>query len=62
MIVNCTCEHKYQDETYGKGRRVANKAGKDSNPMKCTVCGKATSKTVYPSKKAAEKGKGKKGK
>ncbi len=41
-IVNCTCTHAGQDELYGKGRRVANRANPTSNAPKfrCTVCGK----------------------
>ena len=41
MILNCTCSHEFQDETYGKGRRVMNPAtekGKKPNQYRCTVC------------------------
>lgn len=40
MIKNCTCEHKEQDEMYGKGRRVKNLAkGKNGEKIyRCTVC------------------------
>ncbi len=37
MIVNCTCRHAYQDQKYGKGRRV-HTVGKDDKKARCTVC------------------------
>jgi len=37
MIKTCTCEHKDQDQMYGKNRRVMNETGKG---YRCTVCGK----------------------
>jgi hypothetical protein len=41
MIMNCTCEHEYQDAHYGTGRRVHNPlrpaAGKPPE-YRCTVC------------------------
>lgn len=36
IVVSCSCTHKYQDDTYGKGRRLANLTIKGS---RCTVCG-----------------------
>ena len=42
MIINCTCPHPYQDEKYGKGRRVANPlTGGQSQLLivNCTACG-----------------------
>jgi hypothetical protein len=37
-IQECVCPHEFQDQRYGKGKRVM-------NPMKsghrCTVCGRA---------------------
>jgi hypothetical protein len=38
-ILKCTCEHSYQDEKFGKGKRLHNKAGKDSTSWRCTICG-----------------------
>lgn len=41
-IIRCTCVHFYQDEKYGKGRRVANKTKSlvgVQNLYRCTVCG-----------------------
>lgn len=38
MIKLCTCEHEYQDQKYGKGRRVWNPTSKGRC---CTVCGKS---------------------
>jgi hypothetical protein len=35
-IAPCSCQHKYQDERYGKGQRVHN-VGKTK--ITCTVCG-----------------------
>ena len=38
-IINfCGCQHKYQDERYGKGRRLFNKTAKEG-VYRCTVCG-----------------------
>jgi len=34
-IMVCSCEHKYQDEKYGKAKRVFNKTVKG---YRCTVC------------------------
>lgn len=39
MILKCTCNHKYQDQKYGKKRRVHNKKADDKG-WRCTVCGK----------------------
>lgn len=40
-IMTCTCDHKFQDETYGNKRRVHNlMASKKGNQTqwRCTVC------------------------
>jgi hypothetical protein len=37
-ILPCNCQHKFQDETYGKGMRLHN-LGEDKKKAKCTVCG-----------------------
>ena len=37
VIKDCSCEHKYQDETYGKNKRVHNEC-KGGNKYRCTVC------------------------
>ena len=37
-IINCTCQHAFQDQRYGPGRRVAN-VTKDGSG-RCTVCSK----------------------
>jgi len=40
-VTSCSCENKSQDEMYGKGNRVFNKAGgKGAVKWRCTVCGK----------------------
>lgn len=40
-IKPCTCKHKFQDDRYGKGMRVFNKA---QGGYRCTVCGTKSSK------------------
>jgi len=43
MILFCSCEHRYQDEKYGGGKRVFNKMEKKpTSPQeyRCTVCGR----------------------
>lgn len=42
VFVRCSCQHEYQDKTYGPGIRVANKKGKSkgtATEYRCTVCG-----------------------
>lgn len=36
MLLMCKCSNKFQDETYGLGRRVHNETSKG---WRCTVCG-----------------------
>lgn len=36
-IKDCNCKHKFQDETYGIGKRVMNSTAKG---YRCTVCSK----------------------
>ena len=42
QIVKCTCQHEFQDATYGKGMRVTtpvNNEQKQKNfVVRCTVC------------------------
>lgn len=41
-IKTCKCEHKFQDERYGKQQRVHNSlknTGKVGAKWRCTVCG-----------------------
>lgn len=41
QLIQCACEHKGQDEIYGKGRRYGNPIkGGTSTKFRCTVCGK----------------------
>jgi hypothetical protein len=42
-IKPCTCEHAYQDEKYGKRKRVYNRRIKDGKNVgsRCTVCSKS---------------------
>jgi hypothetical protein len=62
-IKECVCNHKFQDEKYGRYKRVANVTDSvHGHGYRCTVCGKdiaqaATKKVV----KKAEPAKGKKG-
>lgn len=39
-IKQCSCEHEFQDATYGKGRRLMNETEKKSSTKvyRCTVC------------------------
>ena len=48
IIRNCSCSHAFQDEMYGKGKRVFNIGGKSNESAVCTVCEKriAMSKTI----------------
>lgn len=39
VIKQCTCEHEFQDKTYGKKMRVCNLLDK-STRARCTVCKK----------------------
>jgi hypothetical protein len=42
VIKSCTCQHAFQDQEYGKYKRVHNLTKKtDKSPQKCrcTVCG-----------------------
>ena len=38
-VLTCYCEHKFQDDRYGKKKRLFNRTGKDGE-WRCTVCGK----------------------
>ena len=42
-IIECPCPSPYQDEIYGKGKRMHN-LGNDG--YKCTVCGRVKNKGV----------------
>ena len=37
VIRHCDCESTFQDQRYGKGKRVCNQGNKE---VRCTVCGK----------------------
>jgi len=43
-VKDCNCKHEYQDEKYGKGKRVFNrmlrKKGEGAYFWRCTVCSK----------------------
>jgi len=46
-IMWCSCEHTFQDEKYGKNKRVHNFAVNSNNKAggwRCTVCEKVKSK------------------
>lgn len=36
--VKCSCANEFQDKTYGKGTRIANRTAKEGE-ARCTVCG-----------------------
>lgn len=41
-ILQCKCEHPYQDKRYGEGMRVFNYApakGQKPNRYRCSICG-----------------------
>lgn len=44
-VMKCSCESKFQDETYGKGNRLFNLRDQKKHPgeASCTVCGTKTS-------------------
>lgn len=42
QIKECKCESTFQDETYGKNKRLYTEGEKD---LKCTVCGTKKSKS-----------------
>lgn len=50
VILRCTCQHDFQDKTYGKGMRVHNVTPKSK--ANCTVCSNA--KTVDHELSAAQ--------
>lgn len=39
---DCNCSHSFQDQLYGKGKRLMNSIGKSTKitGYRCTVCGK----------------------
>lgn len=41
--IKCKCNHKFQDETYGKSIRIATPTTRTPSPntieVRCTVCG-----------------------
>lgn len=43
-IRECSCEHKYQDEKYGKHKRLMNQTVKGN--YRCTICGKERNKST----------------
>ena len=57
IIKSCSCNHAFQDEMYGKGRRVFNIAGKSNESAVCTVCEKrvAMSKINAPVTEKSDK-------
>lgn len=40
VILQCHCQHAYQDKVYGKQQRVHNPCGsKNKGQFRCTACG-----------------------
>ena len=58
MIMECVCEHAFQDRRYGKHRRVMNPKA-DRSAARCTVCGREHS--IRGASPVPPRGKGKKG-
>jgi hypothetical protein len=53
--VRCNCKSEFQDETYGKGVRVATPCGSppsSARSVRCTVCGKEYSISGREDKKS----------
>lgn len=38
LIKTCNCQHDYQDQKFGKGKRLFNRSGKKDGVDKCSVC------------------------
>jgi hypothetical protein len=38
-VMQCKCEHEYQDKKYGKNLRLHNSTIKEGGGWRCTVCG-----------------------
>lgn len=44
-IIKCVCVHPYQDERYGRGKRLANQCDPTGQGgWRCTVCGRVVAK------------------
>ena len=44
LIVQCNCEHAYQDSKYGRGRRIGTPVMRPEPSASCTVCGRVHDK------------------
>jgi len=44
QLIKCSCDHEFQDKTYGKGMRQHNSRTSKENLHTCTVCGKENKK------------------
>ena len=54
-IINCKCDHEYQDRMYGRKRRVGNMT-RTEGEARCTVCeATARYKKEIPRKKKGKK-------
>jgi len=38
-ILRCGCKSEYQDQTYGRGKRLHNDCDSRTEEYRCTVCG-----------------------
>lgn len=56
-VLKCICDHKFQDEKYGRGMRIMNPTGKSDkgDKYRCTVCGEERTGQRTPDKKDAKK-------
>jgi hypothetical protein len=39
-VMRCSCNHKFQDQKYGKDNRVFNRRAGEPPKYRCTVCSK----------------------
>lgn len=58
-VLKCVCDHKFQDEKYGRGMRVMNPTGKSDkgDKYKCTVCGNERTGGIVERKEVKKRGK-----
>ena len=53
MILNCKCEHEYQDRVHGKGKRVHNLTARGLG--RCTVCSNESGSTASDTRKKGKR-------
>lgn len=40
IVKRCSCNNKFQDKRFGKGKRLFNTTTSNAHAYRCTVCGK----------------------